>query len=152
MLNLLLENCQDTNIDNLDEGVEVAMGNWNNTGQWIPLAFYAPSPKRSTKDINVGKVNLNETSCSNGTINIRGYQVPLFLMGQQGPFHVSLNVCDKEFGNRDGLQFRWLQTTYFRQRKRQRDVWTLDDVSVTVHVNNTYNQTILTDDFSSLLK
>ena len=152
MLGLILENCE--GIDNLDEGVEVAMGNWENDGQWIPLAFYAPNSTRSKKGISVGKTDLNETNCSNGTVNIRGYQVPLFLMGQQGPFPVSLSVCDKEFVSRDGLQFRWLQTAYFHQDSSlgQKDVWTLDDVSVTLHVNNTYSQTVLTDNFNTQFK
>ena len=131
-------------IDHFDEGVEVAMGNWNNAGQWIPLAIYVPNFERSNFDNNMGEI-LNETF---SIANIRGYQVPVYT---SETFSVSLNVCTEDLVERDNVQFRWLQTANFMSGKGNRDVWTLDDVNITLHlsVKDAIGTVLFKDDFNN---
>ena len=128
-----------------DEGVEVAVGNWNYDGRWIPLAFYAPNFNRSNFSINMGDDVLNDTL---NIVTIRGYEVPV---NTSGTFSVSLNVCDRDLFTRDDVQFRWLQTAYFNNDDNVKDVWTLDNVKITLHlsVNDTNGTVLFKDDFNN---
>lgn len=145
-MDLSLFNCDD--IDNLDEGVEVAVGS---NGDWIPLAFYSPNLKRTKKDINLGEDIINPTTSS---LNIRGYEARLVLSLEPGPHTFSLRVCDTNLINRDNLKFRWLHSTFYDGTAfpYDKDVWTLDDVQVIVHFNGARSKTLLMDDFNSSFK
>ena len=124
-----------------DEGVVVAMGNWNNDGQWIPLRYYAPDPRISTQDISIGELN-------SGNVNfIRGYSVPYTIQSVSNSIETSLWICDQDLVRRDNVQFRWLQTTLFYGMK-PKDTWTLDDVSIILHFNDSHSQILLEDDFN----
>ena len=127
----------------------VAIGNWNNDGQWIPLRYYAPvsDSQRSSvaHDIHVGDLD-------SGNINfISGYSVPYTVQDIINSVENSLWICNQDLVRRDNVQFRWLQTTTFGYPAStpitEKDTWTFDDVSIIFHFNETHNQTLLEDDF-----
>ena len=149
ILNLIPGSCHTAR--RFDEGVVVAMGNWNNDGQWIPLMYYAPvvddDSKRSTvsQDIRLGDLD-------SGYINfIRGYSVPYTVQDVSNLVEKSLWICDQDLVRRDNVHFRWLQTTTFSYPANnpinEKDTWTLDDVSIILHFNETHNHVLLEDDF-----
>ncbi len=107
----------------------MSLGNWDNNGDWVPLAYHTPILKN------------DESNCQ----KIRGYDVPYYI--EPGLFSVS--VCGERF-LRDGFQIRWLQqVNFFNNRGKYvlRDLITLDNVSVTVYASQTAAKTILNEGF-----
>ncbi len=101
------------------EGIEVSLGNWNRDGNWIPLAYH------------------DRFSTNDHTIRIRDYDVPYY--NDSGVQTFKISVCGDDY-LRDGLQIRWLQQvtlTNKTNKKRERDVVTLNNVSISLIVNET---------------
>ncbi|XP_064406828.1 uncharacterized protein LOC135351685 isoform X5 [Halichondria panicea] len=103
-------------IDNNNEGIEVSLGNWDRDGTWIPLAYH----------------NILFTN-NPSKIRIRDYDVPYYNCSGVQSFRIS--VCGDDY-LRDGLQIRWLQYVNLKTDKK-RDVVTLDNVSISLIVNET---------------
>ncbi len=106
------------------EGIEVSLGNWNGDGNWIPLAYH------------------DRFSTNDHTIRIRDYDVPYYYHSGVQSFKIS--VCGDDY-LRDGLQIRWLQQVILNTDKK-RDVVTLNNVSISLIVNET-SISLLEDEF-----
>ena len=123
----------------MDEGVELSV----KTGEgdhWIPLVFYITNEnryKRTKFAVSVGAEN-------NSMLSLRGYSVPIKLINSSTT--QDIRVCDNDFFKRE-VQFRWLQTAAIQLRDRARDVWSLDNVNVSVHINSTRERQVLSEDF-----
>lgn len=108
---------------------------------WIPLVFYITDEKkdkRITSPISVGTEN-------NSLLSLRGYSVPIELINSSTTQDIRMvRVCDNDFFKRE-VQFRWLQTA--RVKDKTRDVWSLDNVTVAVHINGTHERQVLSEDF-----
>ena len=126
-------------MNNLDEGVELSV----KTGEgdhWIPLVFYTTNEnryKRTKFAVSVGTEN-------NSMLSLRGYSVPIELITSSTT--QDIRVCDNDFFKRE-VQFRWLQTAAIQLRDKARDVWSLDNVNVAVHINGTHGRQVLSEDF-----
>ncbi len=121
MLDLAPDGCK--MIDNVEEGIEVSLGNWDRGGTWIPVAYH--------------------DRFSTDTIRIRDYDVPYYYHSGVQSFEMS--VCGDDY-LRDGLQIRWLQQVIFNTNKK-RDVVTLDNVSISLIVSNETSISLLEDGF-----
>ncbi len=112
-------------VDNVEEGIEVSIGNWDRGGTWIPLAYH------------------NRFSTNDSTVRIRDYDVPYY--NDSGVQSFKMSVCGDDY-LRDGLQIRWLQyvDSFFN---KARDVVTLDNVSISLIVSNETSISILEDGF-----
>ncbi len=111
MLDLTPDGCNRVNTKN--EGIEVSLGNWNRDGTWIPLVYHNKLNGRTVQ-------------------KIRDYDVPYYNCSQVQSFRIS--VCGDDY-LRDGLQIRWLQQVTFSTTDKKRDVITLDNVSISLIVN-----------------
>ena len=129
-------------MDNLDEGVELSVKT-SEGDHWIPLVFYITDEKkdkRITSPISVGTEN-------NSLLSLRGYSVPIELINSSTTQDIRMvRVCDNDFFKRE-VQFRWLQTAAIQLRDEARDVWSLDNVNVAVHINSTRERQVLSEDF-----
>ena len=113
MLDLAPDGCD--KIDVINEGIEVSLGNWDRDGDWIPLAYHT---RLSTND---------------PPLQVRDYDVPYYNCSGVHSFKIS--VCGDDY-LRDGLQIRWLQQVNLVPNTL-RDVVTLDNVSISLIVNET---------------
>lgn len=131
--------CQ--SVARFDEGVIVAIGNWNNSGQWIPLKYYARTATSERRlDIKIGDIE------SGNITFLRGYPVPF--IENVTVLNESIQICNEDILRRDGVQVRWLQTaSIYTEENVFKDTWTLDDVSVILHLNETYSEVLLEDNF-----
>jgi len=115
--------------DAADKGVELAMGQWvewPGYWDWIPLAFYI-----NVKDYDRRpQIRVGEFDSDLKHITIRGYSVPVTVVNET--VNDTVEVCD--FGN-GSVQFRWLATSRHKQKDYPVDVWTLDDVYITLEVD-----------------
>lgn len=128
--------------DSLDEGVELSLKSGEGD-HWIPLVFYSADrkDKRNNKieEISVGAKN-------NSMLSLRGYFVPIELINSSTTQDVrTVLVCGNDFYKR-GVQFRWLQTVHVKQEMKK-DVWSLDNVTVAVHINSAHERQVLSEDF-----
>ena len=134
-------------MDNLDEGVELSIGKTSGDGHWVPLVFY--SANDLTERINNG-IRLGDVTDS--SLLLRGYSVPVEMVTADTTQSIrTVQICDSEF-LAAGVQFRWLQTVRVQVNASgaglpEKDVWTLDNVTVVVH-NDTVRQ-VLSEDFES---
>ena len=126
-------------MDNLDEGVELSVKT-SEGDHWIPLVFYITDEK---KDKRITSISVGTTN--NSLLSLRGYSVPIELITSSTTQDIRMvRVCDNDFFKRE-VQFRWLQTA--RVKDKARDVWSLDDVNVAVHINSTRERQVLSEDF-----
>ena len=127
-------------LDKLDEGVEFSVKT-GESDHWIPLVFYSTSEKRDKRTrfpVSVGTEN-------NSMLSLRGYSVPIELINSSTTQDIRMvRVCGNNFFKR-GVQFRWLQTV--RVKTTMRDVWSLDNVTVAVHINSTHERQVVSEDF-----
>ena len=130
-----------TDVNNFDEGVELAIRSPTDN-QWVPLRYYATSnkPERAqpARDITVGVI-------TDSMLSLRGYQVGTANL--TGPTNVTEYLCDGAF-LQEGVQFRWLQTTFRLSTNTTRDPWLIDNVVITVHSGAGYSTVALNDDFN----
>ena len=81
------------------------------------------------------------------TVNLRGYHTSYTVSRRHA---ASVSLCGQHV--RDGIQLRWLQTASFRSMKSPnipaglRDLWTLDDVTVTLHTDETNSVSLLEEE------
>ena len=130
-----------TKVDRFDEGVELAIRS-RTDDHWVPLRYYASSatPKRASagEDTNIGAI-------TDFMLSLRGYQVGT--VNLTGPTNVTEYICDEAF-LQEGVQFRWLQTTFRANINATRDPWLIDNVVITVHSGAGYSTVVLNDDFN----
>ena len=129
--------------DSADEGVELAIRNWDEKGNWVPVSFFYVDPKRR-EEILLGSFS-NHTSATT-TVHIRGYDVPTDHFTRKA---VKLEICDPSYLKHKMVQFRWLQTSiYSSSNILPVDVWKLDNVTVKF-VNGSIEHIILKETFDS---
>ncbi len=116
MLDLAPDGCNRANTKK--EGIEVSLGNWDRDGDWIPLVYHN-NIILPTNDL---------------PLQVRNYDVPYYTCSGVQSFRIS--VCGDDY-LRDGLQIRWLQQVTFSTTDKKRDVMTLDNVSISLIVNET---------------
>ena len=139
-MNVFGDDCD--RLDNLDEGVELSIGNSSGDGHWVPLMFY--SANNLNDQIN-GSIRLGNVT--NSSVLLRGYRVPVERVTANTTQNIrTVLICDSEFLE-TGVQFRWLQTVRVQENLPNEDVWTLDNVTVEV-CNDTVRQ-VLSEDFES---
>ena len=140
-MNLFGDDCN--RLDNLDEGVELSIGNSSGDGHWVPLMFYSANDDRAIGSLRLGDV-------TNSSLSLRGYRVPVERVTANTTQNIrTVLICGSEFLE-TGVQFRWLQTVRvgFRNILQSNiDGWTLDNVTVEVH-NDTVRQ-VLSEYFES---
>ena len=124
VLDMTPDGCNE--IERYNEGIEVLLGNWDRDGNWIPLAYHD-----------------HKLYTNNPTFRIRDYDVPYYNSTEVQSFKIS--VCGDDY-LRDGLQIRWLQHV-FLDTGIKRDVMTLDNVSISLIVNET-SISLLEDGFN----
>ena len=110
------------------------MGNWDRDSHWIPLHFFQII-------LPFGPININD-----GTVVIRGYDVPYTFQNSNQPLSVNWSVCGEMFV-RDGLQFRWLQTAVIYQDRNIKDCVTMDDLSISLAHKDQTKVSIVSEDF-----
>ncbi len=111
-------------------------------GEWIPLYFTAPNVNKNNNDIDIG-------TFSNKHIILRSHAVYVDVGGSGG----TISVCGPPL-LQNTVQLRWLQTASSFSKDQTvpenwRDLWTLDDVTVVLHVNETYNTILIDDNFDN---
>ncbi len=129
VLDFAPDGCDKIDVVNDNEGIEVSLGNWDRDGTWIPLVYH------------------NRLPTNDPTIRIRDYDVPYYNCSGVQSFRIS--VCGDDY-LRDGLQIRWLQYVSFTH-DRKRDVVTLDNVSISLIVNE-ISISLLEDGFDGNLR
>ena len=98
-----------TDIDSFDEGVEFGIQNYSSR-EWIPVMFYASQYNRSNQ------IYVGEMDTSRNTVNIRGYNVPFTVIGEEHDAelkNVTIKLCSDSttiLENVEFLSFRWIQT------------------------------------------
>lgn len=124
-----------------DKGVELAVGNWEGDGYWIPIAYYYATTSRRRR-VRIGSFNDDFMS-----VCIRGYEVTATNI--TGPISTSVEICDPALLEQSWVQFRWLQTArHSNEKVPPVDVWVLDDVSVE-YVSGNVIIPLLQDKFDS---
>ena len=133
--------------DGIDEGIELAVRSMKHS-DWIPLAYYVESTGRFEWKLSVQqRIPITQTSEHSGTVNIRGYTVPLIQYASDGSVQYTVKACGEVVNSTD-VQFRWLQTASFSTGDRLKDSWYLDDVRITFQDGN-YSQKCLYSQFDS---
>ena len=122
-------------LDTEDEGVELS-GSYGNT--WIPLKFYAHSTQESV-------------TIDTSTMPVRGYSIPVRKTPErryEAVEYICGNIVNILVQNNEDIQFRWVQTVTYDLKKDFRDVFTIDNLSVDVILNDT-KYTVISEDFES---
>ena len=122
-------------LDFYHEGIELSLRRPGDL-LWRPIAFFSRNDVQNpATEIPLGDV-------------IRGYSVPhIVLNNSDTQHHRKFRICDDSIVG-SSVQFRWLQTVKQNTDSTPRDVWSLDEVQVTVsHDTECSNVTVLEDDF-----
>ena len=117
------------------------MGNWDRDSHWIPLHFFPAGNNDDQIRVPFGPINITDS-----TVVIRGYDVPYTFQNSNQSLSVNWSVCGEMFV-RDGLQFRWLQTTSIDQRVITRDCVTIDDLSISLAHKDQTTVSLVSEDF-----
>ena len=129
-----------------DEGVEFGFQNLNSGREWIPLAFYSfHTPGMREEEIRIGP-----TLSGNTAVVIRGYSVPIYLVGGTITHRAELKLCgSKIIQNSASLSFRWLQTVV-SIGENNLDIAYLDNVTISINFPEGHNNImmLLDDDFN----
>ena len=129
--------------EGIDEGVELAVGNWEKDGYWIPLRYYY-SGKDIQPKIKIG--NFSSTS-DEESLSLRGFDVPVKRINKT--MNISLEICNQAYLKHGYIQFRWLQTSKHSQMNDPPvDAWALDHVTIRL-VNNESSEILLMDNFDN---
>ena len=141
----LLERDSCMSPSSFDEGVELAIRIGRD---WIPLQYISPSVsmnRHRNSNFLIGHLN-------DQVVTIRGYTLDDTITdGEVNQLQVS--VCGSFLTS--AVQLRWMQTAASTSRlpttdsDNWRDLWTLDNVTVVLHVNETYNETLIKDNFDN---
>ncbi len=135
------EECRGPN--SFDEGVELAIRIGRD---WIPLQYITPSlPSNQARHPSI-PLMLNDPF-----VAIRGNYLVETANNIEDKLQVS--VCGSLLTRK--VQLRWMQTAVSNSQDpttdpdNWRDLWTLDNVTVVLHVNETYNETLIKDNFDN---
>ena len=85
---------------------------------------------------------------NNSRLSLRGYFVPIELINSSTTQDMrTVRICGND-SFKGEVQFRWLQTVRVgTSLKEKKDVWSLDNVTVGVHINRTHERQVLSEDF-----
>lgn len=116
-------------MDSYREGIELSLRRPGDL-TWRPIAYFvrlSPPPD----------------------FRIRGYDVPHIIVNDSDIQHsMRFRLCDKAILEA-GVQFRWLQRVMLHTGSFSRDLWSLDDVLVTVTYSNCFNTALFYEDFET---
>ena len=131
-------------MDFFDEGIELSVRRVGDL-LWVPLAFFT----RVTRRRHSVFISLDY---SNDNLMIRGYTVPIVTLDETDiQHHMQFRLCnDSIFESQRGVEFRWLQTVEQMTGSGPRDMWSLDDVTISVtHDSTCSGVTVFHDDFET---
>ena len=159
-----MQSCSEVNftyefmdLDNFDEGLEVAFCNLNGQREWIPIWFYSQYnlSVRSMQDISLGK-NINS-----GYLTLRGYYVNYTVVKSDPNStqnEANIRLCGSNvFSNETheelfNWQFRWQQSVAMDdENDTDGDIIHIDNVKIAV-VNETSDKRpimLFEDDFQT---
>lgn len=129
-------------LDNFDEGLEVAFYNLNGRREWIPIWFYSQHnhSTRSMQDISLGEIT------DSGYLILRGHHVNYTVADSDSLNTVNIQLCGSNVFSdeaREGLfnwQFRWQQTVAVDgENDTDGDIIHIDNIKIAV-VNETCDQ------------
>ena len=127
--------------------MEFGFRNLNSGREWIPLVFYSfynTAAARNNEQIKIGPT-------LGDTVVIRGYSVPIYLVGGTITHRAELKLCGSEIiQSNASLSFRWLQTV-ITDSASNRDIAYLDNVAISINFPEGHNMTLLDDDFNDEL-
>ena len=107
-----------------------------NQGPWIPIFYIVQIAKGDS---------LRSQDISMDSQNIRGYNASEQIVSVGNKNSFSLQVCDfGEDNSLNSIQLRWLQTSQFRGPSK--DLWSIDDVQVTLIEPESGTNTVLLED------
>ena len=112
------------------DDMEIYIRFLSNPSEWLPLAV-----------IQINNQRVSTTRC--------GYEVPYkyILDGNDNIFEVHGNITICNFSLTNSIQVRWLVTSHRFDKKRPlTDIWSLDDVEITL-ISECDNYTLLADSF-----
>ena len=113
-------------MDSGREGIELSLRRPGDL-TWRPIAYFA----RSSPPSNL----------------IRGYNIPHIIVNDSDIQHsMRFRICDKSIVEA-GVQFRWLQQVSLNTGSFPRDLWSVDDVLVTVTYSNCFNTAFFYENF-----
>jgi len=115
-------------LNDFNEGVEFAYRLASNADKWVPLKFIYYKSSSKNIDIHIGnKKNLTLRGYSVRTESLN-YDIYAVFSSKKETFE----LCNFNFG--DLIQFRWLQTSFFRSSDTiTKDNWILNFISVKVY-------------------
>ena len=131
-------------MDFFSEGIELAVrrpGDW----VWTPLAFYTTTsePREPTA------IDLLYSDDAD-VVRIRGYNVTVTEDDRDIQHSIMLRLCHESvLSSETGVQFRWLQTMQHISDTSIRDIWSLDNVNVSVVYNESCRVQAFYDDFEA---
>ena len=134
-------------LESFDEGVEFGYQNRNHGTEWIPLAFYSfQRPNRRDEDIKLGQ---GELVFDDNIVIIRGYSVPIYLVGGTIVYDAEVKLCGSDIMESDAsLKFRWIQTVVSSGAPNADPAY-LDKVTISVNSTQEHDTVLLKDDFNS---
>lgn len=139
------------NLDNFDEGLELAFYNQNKTKEWIPIWFFsAHEPTvRTARDISLGDI-------TNGLLTLRGHHVNFSIEKSDSENEAHIQICGSDVFSEvteDRLfkwQFRWQQTAAVDgENDTDGDVIHVDNVKINIVEDGRKNLMLFEDDFES---
>ena len=132
-------------VDSLNEGVELSVKSGEGD-HWIPLVFYS-ADRNERRNNQIEKISVGAKN--NSMLSLRGYFVPIELINSSTTKDIrTVLVCGNDF-YKTGVQFRWLQTVHVIEETRK-DVWSLDNLTVAVHINSAHDRQVLSEDFDEI--
>ena len=117
----------------LEEGMELAVRSVDRFGGgvWVPLLIV----------YNGGVA----TGCNRQMLTVRGYRVPTVDRSANPNHRYRASLCGSFLGDAERLQFRWMGTTFGRNRH----TWNVDNVCVNFLNNLRSTITLLSDSFTA---
>ena len=129
-------------INGFNEGVELSFR--SSTGSvWVPLSFYYRS---GSNDASRATIPLGEVGES---LNIRGYLVEDIEQINDTNTNFTVDICHFAEEEVSKVQFRWLQTSQLTAGSRPKDVWSLDNLTISYITSNGERVTLLHDPFDN---
>ena len=131
-------------INEFNEGIEFSYRLSSNPDEWIPLRFVYYKLQTNHTEIRIGDFK---------NLTLRGYSVhtdalPYNEHHETVSSIIVTELCNYNFG--DLIQFRWLQTSYFRtSHDITKDNWILTDITIMAYSGEDEVHPVLNEHFES---
>ena len=131
------------NLNSINEGVLVTgiLGD----GSVLPLQYFAYGSKIDNDAGNINITLINSTYCNLTTLENVSYVVPFNSTTAKGPVKYTITVSDYRVLTQN-VSFSWTQYHYATVGINC-DVWSLDNVTLSVNINGT-NDIVYSEDFN----